>query len=119
MGATSAALRSGLADGRVGGATRAQTYVLVANPGAQPATVTATFLRTNGSTIVKTFTVAPGRRVNIAVTGAGSDVPELADEEFSVVLDSTQPIVVERSIYSDADGAVWAAGTNAAATHLP
>jgi hypothetical protein len=28
------------------------------------------------------------------------------------------PIVVERSIYSDADGTVWAAGTNAIATRL-
>ena len=92
---------------RVGGPTHAQTYILVANPGAQPATVTATFLRTSGSTVVKTFTAAPGGRMNIAVTGAHGDVPELSDEEFSVVLDSTQPIVVERSIYSDADGIVW------------
>jgi hypothetical protein len=103
----------------VGGPTHAQTYVLVANPGTQAATVTATFLRANGSTVVKTFTAAPGSRMNIAVTGPQSDVPELADEDFSVVLDATQPIVVERSIYSDANGVVWAAGTNAAATGLP
>jgi len=76
-------------------------------------------IRDDGGNVVKTFTAAPDSRMNIAITGAQSDVPELADEEFSVVLDATQPIVVERSIYSDAGGVVWAAGTNAAATRLP
>lgn len=116
---TSPATRWGLAEGRAGGPNHAQTYILLANPGTQPAAITATFLRTNGTTIVKTFTVAPGSRLNIAVTGPGSDVPELADEEFGTTIDSTQPIIVERSLYTDANGVTWAAGTNATGTRLP
>jgi len=108
-----------LAEGRVGGTNHAQTYVLIANPGAQDANVTATFLRSDGTTVVKTLTVAAMSRVNLAVTGAGSDVPELADEAFGTVIDSTQPVIVERSMYTDANGVTWAAGTNATASRLP
>jgi hypothetical protein len=35
------------------------------------------------------------------------------------VIDSTQPIVVERSVYSNAGDVIWAAGSNATATRLP
>jgi YVTN family beta-propeller protein/autotransporter-associated beta strand protein len=118
-GETSAGLKWGLAEGRVGGANHAQTYILLANPGSQAAGITATFLRTDGTTIVKTFTVAPSSRLNIAITGPGSDVPELADEFFGATIVSTQPIIVERSLYTDANGVVWAAGTNATGTRLP
>ena len=46
-------------------------------------------------------------------------VPELADESFGARIESTQPIVVERSVYTNANGVTWAAGTNATATRLP
>jgi hypothetical protein len=46
-------------------------------------------------------------------------VPELADENFGAILTSDQPIAVERSMYANANGQVWAAGTNATATPLP
>lgn len=119
FGLTATATRWGLAEGRVGGATGYQTYILLANPGSDAATVTVRFLRTSGTPIVKTFTVPAARRFNVAVTGPGSDVPELADEEFGAVIESTQPIAVERALYSNANGVVWAAGTNATATPLP
>jgi hypothetical protein len=115
-GEISAGLKWGLAEGRVGGANNAQTYVLIANPGTQAATVTATFLRTNGTTVAKTFTVAATSRFNIA---AGSDVPELIDESFGTVIESTQPVIVERALYLDAGGVTWGAGTSATATRLP
>src|SRR5262249_25697692 len=105
---TAPALKWGLAEGRVGGTNNAQTYILLANPGSQAANVTATFLRTNGTTITKSFVVAAGSRLNIAVTGPGSDVPELANEEFGATISSSQPIIVERSLYSDANGVTWA-----------
>jgi hypothetical protein len=101
------------------GADAAQTYILLANPGPQAATVTVTFLREAGAPIVKAFTVGSESRFNVAVTGAGSQVPELTDEAFGAVIESTQPIVVERSLYTTANGVVWAAGTNATATPLP
>jgi hypothetical protein len=112
-------LKWALAEGRVGGSNHAQTYILLANSGTLPADVTATFLREDGTTVVKTFTVAPTSRLNIAVTGKDSDVPELANENFGTVLIATQPIIVERSMYTDANGVTWAAGTNATAARLP
>jgi YVTN family beta-propeller protein/autotransporter-associated beta strand protein len=119
-GETSAGTKWALAEGRVGGPDHAQTYILLANSGTQPAAVMATFLREHGTPpLVKTFTVAPTSRLNIAVTGPGSDVPELADENFGTSLISTQPIIIERSMYTDANGVTWAAGTNATATRLP
>jgi len=108
----------GLAEGRVGGAHNAQTYILLANPGAEAATVTLTFLRTDGTTLVKSFEVPATSRRNVAVTGPGSDVPELANESFGTTIHATRPIVVERSMYTDANGVTWAAGTNVTATRL-
>jgi YVTN family beta-propeller protein len=108
-----------LAEGRVGGENRAQTFVLIANPGADTAEVTVTFLRADGTTLVKQVSVPGQRRTTIAIAGAGSDVPALANEDFGVRLDSTQPIIVERSMYANAGGVTWAAGTNATATRLP
>jgi uncharacterized repeat protein (TIGR01451 family) len=118
-GMTDPGVKWGLAEGRVGGALKQQTYILLMNPGAQRADVTVTFLRSGGAPIVKTFAVAPTSRFNIGVTGAGGDVPELANESFGAVIDSTQPIVVERSMYSNANGIVWSSGTNATASRLP
>jgi hypothetical protein len=119
FGLTSTATRWGLAEGRVGGASSYQTYILLANPGTQAADVTVRFLRTTGVPLVKTFTVPPARRFNIAITGGGGDVPELLEAEFGAVIESSQPIAVERAMYSNANGVVWAAGTNATATPLP
>jgi YVTN family beta-propeller protein len=119
FGVTETATRWGLAEGHVGGDTADQTYILLANPGTTAATATLTFLRTNGTTIVKTFTVPATSRVNVAAAGAGSDVPELTNEAFGTVIESTQPIVVERSVYSNIGGVTWAAGSNATATRLP
>ena len=77
-----------------------------------------TFLRANGSTVVKTYTVGPASRFNVHVNGA---VPELANETFGALIEVTNGvgIAVERAMYSDALGVTWAAGTNALATRLP
>jgi hypothetical protein len=118
-GVTTPGTRWGLAEGRVGGATNDVTYVLLANPGAEPVTATVRFLRTNGTTVTKSVPIAPTSRVTVGIAGAGSDVPELIDEAFGVTIDATHPIVVERSMYSSVNGVFWAAGTNATGTALP
>jgi hypothetical protein len=118
-GVTETATRWGLAEGRVGGEREYQTYILVANPGTEAASVNVTFLRTSGTPVVKTFVIAAGSRFNISVTGPGSNVPELANEAFGALLESTQPIVVERSLYGNVGGVIWSTGTNATATRLP
>jgi hypothetical protein len=119
LGMTETRRHWGLAEGRVGGPNADQTYILLANPGDTAASVTLTFLRSNGSTLEKTFTVSPTSRFNVAINGPDSSAPELVDESFGVEIVSTQPIAVERSMYSNANGVIWAAGTNAAASRLP
>jgi hypothetical protein len=118
FGTTSPATRWGLAEGRVGGPGNYQTYILLANPGPTEAAISVTFLRTGGQTLKKVFSVLPESRMTISV-GPDTLVPELHDEEFGAVIDSTQPIVVERAMYLDAGGVVWAAGSNATGTRLP
>ena len=48
-------------------------------------------------------------------------MPELANESFGALIEVTNGvgIVVERSLYNDSLGQVWAAGTNALGTRLP
>jgi hypothetical protein len=118
---TATAPRWGLAEGRVGGADDAQTYILLANPNPDAAAeVTLTFLRGDGTTVIKTFTVPAASRFNVSVTPFPDSIaPELTNESFGALIESTQPIVVERSLYSNANGVTWAAGTNATATRLP
>jgi autotransporter-associated beta strand protein len=118
FGVTQLGTRWGLAEGRVGGPSNYQTYILLANPGTVKANVTVQFLRTSGVPVTKTFEVDPASRYNVSV-GPGSLVPELQNEEFGAVITSTQPLAVERALYSDANGQVWAAGTNATAARLP
>jgi hypothetical protein len=111
--------RWGLAEGRSGGSNAAQTFILLANPGTETAQVTITFLRTAGVPIVKTFPVSPMSRFTVTIGGPASHLPELSDEAFGAIIDSSRPIVVERAMYSNANGVTWAAGTNATATRLP
>jgi hypothetical protein len=75
--------------------------------------VTVTFLRTDGSTLVKQFTVSATSRFTIPINGdpAGS-VPELTNESFAATVSSTQPVIVERSMYTTTNGLLWTAGTN-------
>jgi autotransporter-associated beta strand protein len=118
FGVTETALKWGLAEGRVGDAAGFQTYVLLANPSANAAAVTITFLRESGAPLIKQFTVNPSSRLNVAI-GSGSDVPELTNERFGALIESNVPIAVERAMYANAGSQVWGAGTNATATRLP
>ena len=68
----------------------------------------------------KTFTVPPNSRFNVPV---GAEFPAATGKGFGAVIESLGaspvPIVVERAMYSDADGVVWAAGTDALGTPIP
>lgn len=118
VGVTRTATRWGLAEGRVGGESRYQTYILLANPGETSAEVDVTFLRTGAAPVTHRVTVPATSRVTVEA-GPGTAVPELVDEEFGALIESTQPIAVERAMYSNAHGLTWAAGSNATATRLP
>ena len=59
-----------------------------------------TFLKTDGTTVVKNFTVQPTSRFNVAVRAI---VPEIANESFGTLIEVTNGvgIAVERAMYSD------------------
>jgi glucose/arabinose dehydrogenase len=118
FGITTIGKKWGLAEGQVGLAGNAQTFILVANPNATPATVQVEFIRETGNGFTKTFTVPGNTRFTIQ-TGPGTMVPELNEERFAAIITSTVDIAVERALYFDAGGVVWSAGTNATATAVP
>lgn len=118
FGMTAPATKWGLAEGRHGGPRVYQTYILLANAGSTDANTTITFLRETGAPLVKQFTVPAQSRYNVAV-GPGLDVPELQNENFGALIESTQPISVERAMYSNTNGLFWSAGTNATAVIVP
>lgn len=117
FGLTAIGTKWGLAEGSVGiPPFDYETYILLANPNDTATMVTITYLRTNGSTVAKTYPVPPTSRFNVFVN---ADVPELSNEDFSAVIEATLPIAVERALYWNAEGIKWAAGTNATAARLP
>lgn len=117
FGLTEAGLRWGLADGRIGGARGYDTYILLANPNTAPAEVEVRFSR-GGTTAIRTYTLAPTSRMNVHPS---TDVPELGEGVFSAEIDvlNFQPIAVEKAMYWNAGGVIWAAGANVTATLLP
>jgi hypothetical protein len=111
----------GLADGENGGPRNTQTFILIANTSAQTASVEAKLIFEDGTTAVKTYTLAGNSRFNVHVP---SEFPTSQNRRFGAVVESLPvsgtraQIVVERSVYSDAGGVVFAAGANAPGTKL-
>ena len=70
--------------------------------------------------VTKNFPLAASSRSNVA---PAADFPETIGKRFGMLVESIgatpAQIVVERAMYSDANGVNWAAGTNALATKLP
>jgi Ca2+-binding RTX toxin-like protein len=120
FGVTATSTKWGLAEGRVGSDKSFATFILLANPSTTTAAqVRVTYLRSNGAApLVRTYTVNPTSRFNVVVN---THVPELVNESFGALIEVTNGvgIVVERSLYNDSLGQVWAAGTNALGTRLP
>ena len=117
---TATGTRWALADGEAGGALETQTYILIANTGSEDATVRVTLLLEGGGTLSRrTYTIGPNTRFNV---NTGELFPEAMNKRFGALVESIgatpQPIVVERSMYTNAGGVIWAAGTNALATRL-
>ena len=115
FGVTTAATRWGLAEGQVGLFEQANTYILLANNGSSAANVTIDYIRENNVPVTKSYVVPANARLTVA---PGVIVPELREEKFGAVITSSQPIVVERALYWNANGEFWSAGTDATATAL-
>jgi hypothetical protein len=118
-GSTTTGVRWALAEGEVGGAGDAQTYILIANTSATAGQARVTVLLEGGGEATRTYTLEPNSRTSVPV---GSDFPTTVNARFGTLIESLgatpAQIVVERAMYTNVGGVTWAAGTNAAATCL-
>ena len=97
-----------------------ETYVLIANTSAFAGTARVTVLFEDGTApVTRDFALPASSRSNVA---PAADFPETAGKRFGMLVESIggtpAQIVVERAMYSNAQGVRWAAGTNALATKL-
>jgi hypothetical protein len=119
LGQTGFSPRQGFAEGRIGGPLGYHTYIRVANPHFQnPADVRITFLRTDGSPVVQTYTIPSYDFITVDV----NSVPGLQDgESVAAIVETTNNglIFTERSMYWNSGGVFWAGGLATAGTRLP
>jgi hypothetical protein len=105
-------------------------YVLVGNPGTSPAALTVSYLLPSGERFSKPYVVGPQNRLTISVDG---EDPRLLNTPVSVIVESTQPVVVERAMWwpspnwyethlsagSTTTGTKWALAANDIGQHYP
>jgi hypothetical protein len=116
FGMTATATRWGLAEGRAGGPRNYRTYVLVSNNSSSTAQLRLVFIREDGVRVERLREVGNGQRLTIDT----SVIPELANSNFSTIVESTNniSIAVESSIYWDTGGVFMESGGNTVATRL-
>ncbi|MDD5447714.1 MAG: N-acetylmuramoyl-L-alanine amidase [Actinomycetota bacterium] len=71
------------------------TYILVQNPGEKESKVNFSFMRSDGFSAKKSYTVSPTSRFTLDV----SSVSGFEKADFSVAISSTEPVVAERAMY--------------------
>jgi uncharacterized repeat protein (TIGR01451 family) len=112
--------RWAVAEGESDGPQGTQTFILIANTSAFAGSARVALLFEDGTTAEKTFALPASSRTNVAV---GSEFPAAAGRRYGALIESQggtpAQLVVERAMYANANGIVWAAGTNALATRLP
>lgn len=118
-GATASGTKWALAAGEVGGNASVQTYVLVANTSGYDGTAKVTLLYEDGGTAEKVFSLRANSRFNVSVA---DEFPTSSNRRFGTLVESlgSTPvqIIVERAMYSNAAGVVWAAGANSLGTRV-
>jgi hypothetical protein len=92
---------------------RSRSRLLLANPGSEAAEVRATYTREDGRRVARRYTVAAGSRQTIDVA---AQHPSLATAQLSIAIESTQPIVAERTTWWGANGQLDEALSGAGAT---
>lgn len=114
-GVTASALAWGFAEGVQGGIDATglpfETFFLVANPSDTALSVRVTFLREDGTGIVRNYDVAAKTRFTLPTTL----FPELSNQRFAAFFEATNdvPFVAERAVYW---GAGWFGGTSSTGT---
>lgn len=118
-GETTTGVRWAMAEGESGGPLNKQTYILIANTSGFAGSARVTLLFEDGSTQEHTFSLPANSRTNV---NPQVDFTNTAGKRYGALVESLggtpAALVVERAMYSDAAGVVWAAGTNALATKL-
>jgi uncharacterized repeat protein (TIGR01451 family) len=118
-GETTTGTRWAMAEGESGGASGKQTYILIANTSTFAGSANVTLMFEDGTIAEKTFALPANSRTNVNVQ---VEFPTTDGRRYGAVIDSLggtpAALVVERAMYSNAGGVVWAAGTNALATKL-
>jgi hypothetical protein len=118
-GATQTSTLWALAEGEEGGPREVSTYVLIANLSSEPGSARVRIVFEDGSSTEKTFALGPRTRFNVE---AGVEFPLTIGRRFGVIVESlgASPavLVVERAMYWNARGVVWAAGTASLGTRL-
>lgn len=116
-GATETGTLWALAEGETGSLSNQETYILIANTSAFAGSARVTLFYEDGTVSQKTFPLAANSRFNVSVS---AEWP--APGRFGALVESLgatpAQLVVERALYWDASGVIWAAGTNALATKL-
>jgi hypothetical protein len=97
-----------VAEGRTG--PFFDTYLLLANPGADAARATIRYLKPGGGVVERVHDLAPTSRTTILVDG----VPGLEDTDVSASIAATQPIIVERAMYWPEPYTRWYGAHNSA-----
>ncbi len=120
VGAQTTGTRWALAEGEQGGTANTQTYVLIANTSGYAGSAEITLLFEDGTSAAQTTPLPASSRVTVPI---GVVFPEAIGKRFGIIVEglgaSPAQIVVERAMYSDANGVVWAAGSGVLATKLP
>jgi hypothetical protein len=118
-GAVSHGTLWGLAEGESGGTSSAETFILIANTSSSAGTVRVRLVFEDSTVADRTYALPASSRFNVAVA---ADFPEAVGRRYGALVESLGPspipIVVERAMYSSAEGVAWSAGTNALATRL-
>jgi hypothetical protein len=111
--------RWAVAEGESGGPNGKQTYLLIANTSTFVGTARVTLLFEDGTTTEKVFTLPASSRTNVSVD---VEFPTAFGRRYGALIETQgatpAQVVVERAMYSNANGVIWAAGTNALATKL-
>jgi glucose/arabinose dehydrogenase len=108
-GVTAPATEWFLAEGATGGFF--ETFVLIANPTAGPASVTVTYVTDTGQVVTRNKTVNANSRLTINIEAEGSTV--LANAAVATRVQSDVPVIVERSQYWPNNPTLWYEAHNA------
>ena len=119
FGETTTGTKWAMAEGESGGPDSTQTYVLIANTSDFAGRARVTLLFEDGTTTSREYDLLPTSRTNVS---PADQFPEADNKRYGIIVDSLgatpAQVVVERAMYSSANGVTWAAGTNSVATKL-